>query len=224
MGLFKSLIRSAVHTAEHQVPHALQTGEHFAGAASHGISSATHAGEGTVLHDVGSSAARNIVNDGARGVSSTEARAAASTAEHNIVTSASHAEKSSGAKSWKNQLAKQSPAIITAATGAGVAGFTVYQTNRRIGQGIDAGNQLYHDMGQRMDDMAQEVFDLGRSLGSHMPNPSSIEDAAGRALNSAHNTVEGITGQLAGPASTALTIALVLGTVVITYEGYRYLR
>jgi len=106
--------------------------------------------------------------------------------------------------------------------GAGAAAYGVYSTNQRVGQ---IGSALAGGLGQTRRDasnaaraMAEHARDGANSFANHMPNLSDIEDVAKRAMDGAHHTVD----NLAGPASTALTIGLVLGTAVVAYEGYRY--
>jgi len=118
------------------------------------------------------------------------------------------------------------PALVTAAgavvVGGGATAYTLYNTNARIGQVINGVGQVPGLIGDLFRGARDEAEKAAKAASNavHLPNMSDIEEAAERALHGAHD----IGTELAGPASNALTIVIVLGTAVAVYEGYRFLN
>lgn len=84
---------------------------------------------------------------------------------------------------------------------AAAIGYGAHELNKKI-DGL--GNYFRGGI----DDTLKGLDNLGHKIGDHMPNSSNISDAL--------NAVQ-------GPVSTGITIAVVLGSVVLAYEAYRFL-
>jgi predicted PurR-regulated permease PerM len=153
-----------------------------------------------------SSAAHEVSKDAGKVVGS-ELKTAASGVVHEATDVAVARAKASG--KWKTKLAGSGPMYIGATATALTGGYVVWNTNQRVDQLANAAKNL----GKNAQDDINKLLD-------HMPRPGDIEGAALRAVNGAHDIGAG----LAGPASTALTISLVLGSMVVAYEVYKYSR
>lgn len=178
------------------------------------VHEATESGARHAVHEATESVARHATQDAVHSgthevthVAASDLRAAAKSTTH-IVSDAGEVARAKGPK-WKSTLAKFGPGYIKAAGVVGIGGYAAYNANKRLGQ-----------LGTGAVDVANEVRHSFENAFNHLPNPSDIEQIASKALHGAHSTLEG----LAGPASTGLTIVVILGSAVIAYEGYRSIR
>lgn len=179
------------------------------------VHEAAESGVRSTVHEATESGARHATQDIVRSgthevthVAASDLRAAAKSTTTHVVSDAGEVARAKGPK-WKSTLAKSGPAYVAAAGGVGIGTYTVINTNRRIGQ-----------LGNAAVDIGRDVKGGIENAFNHLPNPSDIEQVASKALHGAHSTMEG----LAGPASTGLTIVVILGTAVIAYEMYRSIR
>ena len=210
--LFESVVRGSLHEAEHAAPRiATESESSVLHAGTRGSSRASHATQDLITGETRTGSNLHLREPVP---SSAEVRSAATNNTVHVVSDAESVAKAKGPK-WKSTLAKSGPAYIAAGGATGLGIYTAVRMDQRIGQ---FGSAIRDDSKA----LAETLRDGVVSAANHMPNLSSIEEAVQRALDGAHKTVEGVTGQLAGPVSTVLTITIILGTVVVVYEGYRF--
>lgn len=217
--LFESVVRSSIHEAEHAVPKiATEAESSVLHAGTRGSSRASHATQDLITGETRTASNLHLREPVP---SSAEVRSAATNNTVHMVSDAESVAKAKGPK-WKSTLAKSGPAYIGAGGVTGLGIYTAVRTDQRLGQLGSAVGQFGTAVRDDSKALAEALKEGLVSAANHMPNLSSIEEAVQRALDGAHKTVEGVTGQLAGPASTVLTITIILGTVVVVYEGYRF--
>ena len=210
--LFESVVRSSIHEAEHAAPKiATEAESSVLHAGARGSSRASHATQDLITGETRTGSNLHLREPVP---SSAEVRSAATNKTIHMVSDAESVAKAKGPK-WKSTLAKSGPAYIAAGGATGLGIYTAVRTDQRLGQ---LGSAVRDDSKALAEALKEGLV----SAANHMPNLSSIEEAGQRALDGAHKAVEGVTGQLAGPASTVLTITIILGTVVVVYEGYRF--